>query len=216
MARFTIGVGIAAVGLACLTAPAAAQDRMPQDLKAVWNTLTPAEQAAYEAMGRRSAGSSSRGLSRAPGDTCAAATLEVSALPFVNNNTTVGLADDMVFGAACNGFNESSGVGPDIAYLVRTDVDCDVEVDMDPVANDLALWVVTDCADPVGGCVGGDDSNGSGVAEQVAFSAAAGVDHFIVVDGFAGASDAFALTVTETSQTGCALVPVQLQGFAIE
>jgi hypothetical protein len=193
----------------------AAFAQMPPDLKAIWNTLTPAEQAAYEALMPPSPNASPLGV-RTPGDTCAAATLEISALPFIHNNTTVGLADDFLYGAACGGFNASSGIGPDVAYVVRTDITCDVNVDMDPAANDLALWVVTDCSDPVGGCVGGDDSGGNGTAEQVAFTATAGTDFFIVVDGFGGASDAFVLTVTEVGQTGCSLVPVELQGFSIE
>ena len=153
---------------------------------------------------------------RTPGDTCAAATLEVSALPFNDANTTVGQTDDFTYGSACGGFNASSGVGPDIAYRVQTDVDCDVTVTMDPAANDLAVWVVTDCADPVGACVGGDDSGGSGTPETVSFSATAGTDYFVVVDGFGGASDAFTLNITETTVNGCQLVPVELQGFQVD
>lgn len=209
--RILVG-GLVVVGL--LVAVSASAQQMPRDLKAVWDTLTPAEQAAYEAMGRDMSRGSSTSFT--PGDTCGSATLEVSALPFNDASTTVGQTDDYTWGAACGGFNGSSGVGPDTAYVVRTDVACDVTVTMDPTANDLALWVVTNCADPVGGCVGGDDSGGNGTAEQVSFSATGGTDYFIVVDGFGGASDSFTMNVAETSQTGCALVPVKLQGFTIE
>lgn len=196
--------------------PASAQSAANQDLKAIWNSLTPSEQAAYEQAGREHAAALPAPAVLTPGDTCAAATLEISTLPFNDANTTVGLTDDFTYGMACGGFNASSGVGPDLAYVVQTDVTCDVTVTMDPTTNDLAVWVVTDCADPVGGCVGGDDSGGSGTAEQVSFTATAGVDHFIVVDGFGGASDTFTLNITEDTQTGCALVPVELQQFQVQ
>lgn len=196
--------------------PADAQDAAGEDLKAIWSSLTPEEQAAYEKAGRERAAALPKPAQLVPGDTCAAATLEISALPFNDSNTTVGLTDDMTFGDACGGFNASSGVGPDIAYVVQTDVTCDVTVQMDPAANDLALWVVTDCADPVGGCVAGDDSGGAGTLEEVSFTATGGTDHFIVVDGFDGASDDFTLAITEDTGTGCALVPVELQQFQVQ
>lgn len=152
---------------------------------------------------------------RTPGDTCTAATLEVSGIPFMDSSTTVGETDDYVYGLTCFGFNEMSGIGPDLAYRIRTDLTCDITVEVDPLANDLALFVLTDC-DNAATCVGGDDSNGSGFPEQVSFTATAGTEYFIVVDGFNGASDAFDLTVTEDSSTGCQLVPVELQSFSIE
>lgn len=194
-----------------------AQSAADQDLKAIWSSLTPEEQAAYEKAGRERAAALPKAAPLTPGDTCAAATLEISTLPYNDANTTVGLTDDFTYGAACNGFNASSGIGPDIAYVVQTDVDCDLTVTMDPTANDLALWVVTDCADPVGGCVGGNDAGGSGTAEVVGpFTATAGTDFFIVVDGFGGASDTYTLNVVENTQTGCAFVPVELQQFQVQ
>lgn len=184
----------------------------PVDLKAIWNSLTPEEQAAYTAAARAASPAN-----LTPGDTCGAATLEVSTLPFNDANTTVGQTDDFTYGAACGGFNASSGIGPDIAYLVRTDVTCDVTVTMDPAANDLGVWVTTDCGDIVTGCVGGDDSGGSGTAEVVGpFTATAGTDYFIVVDGFGGASDAFTLNIVENGATGCQLVPVELEHFSVD
>lgn len=199
-----------------LVAPSAFAADAPADLKAIWSSLTAEEQAAYTAAARAKASPAPNVL--APGDTCGSASLEVSTLPFNDADTTVGLVDDMTFGAACGGFNASSGIGPDIAYVVRTDVTCDATVTMDPAANDLALWVVTNCADPVGGCVGGDDSGGSGTAEVVGpFTATAGTDYFVVVDGFGGASDAFTLNIVEDgTTTGCQLVPVELQRFEID
>jgi hypothetical protein len=190
--RAAVVVGLWAAG------PSIAASEQAVDLKAIWSSLTAEEQASYSA---------APGLvARAEGDTCAAATHEVSTLPFNDASTTVGGIDDLTYGTSCGGFNGSSGVGPDLAYVVRTDLTCNVTVTADPAAADLALWVVTNCADPVGGCVGGDDSGGNGTAEQVSFNATAGTDYFIVVDGFGGASDAFTLNITENGSTGCQLV----------
>jgi hypothetical protein len=186
------------------------------DLKKIWNSLTAEEQAAYEKAGRERAAALPRPANRTPGDTCGAATLEISSLPFNDANTTVGLADDVAYGAACGGFNGSSGVGPDLAYVIQTDVTCGLTVTMDPAASDLAVWVVTNCADPVGGCIGGDDSGGNGTAEAVSFTATAGTNYFVVVDGFGGAADAFNLNIVETTTTGCMLTPVELMKFEIE
>lgn len=208
-----LGVAAAFALLPCSTALADPANQV--DLKAIWDSLTPDERESLLKQQQTGQRDQAKAV-RTPGDTCAAATLEVSALPFNDANTTVGQTDDLTYGAACGGFNGSSGVGPDIAYRVRTDVDCGVTVTMDPTANDLAVWVVTDCADPVGACVGGDDSGGNGTAEAVSFSATAGTDYFVVVDGFGGAADTFTLNISETTANGCQLVPVELQGFQVD
>jgi hypothetical protein len=199
--------------LLAIASPSLAADSTAVDLKAIWNSLTPEERAAHEAEGRRLAATVRPTSSLTPGDTCAAATHEVGTLPFNDADTTVGLTDDTTYGAACGGFNGSSGVGPDIAYRIRTDINCGLTVNMDPAAADLALWVVTNCADPVGGCIGGDDSGGNGTLESVSFAATAGTDYFIVVDGFGGASDAFTLNIVETTATGCQLVGPSQPGY---
>jgi|GEM_PF-6139280 len=196
-----IGLILAAFAVA---APVLAQEQSDIDMKAIWNSLSAEEQAAYSQAGRDESS-----VWDAPagtvGDTCAIAFPTSGALPFNDSNTTVGATDDYTYGSACGGFNADSGVGPDVAYLVQTSETCDLEVTMDPVANDLALWVVTDCSDPVAGCVAGDDSGGGGTAEVVGFTATAGTDYYVVVDGFQGASDDFTLAITETTATGCTL-----------
>jgi hypothetical protein len=214
------------VGAICLlgAGTAAAQSAGDVDwdaVKAAWGTLTEAERAAYEEL---IAGMTS-GIVRTPGDTCGAATHEVGTLPYADSDTTVGLADNItISGTPCAGGGSQfagTGTGPDIAYRVRPDVTCSVNVNMDPTdvapnADDLALYVVTDCANPAASCLRVDDAGGAGTAEDTAFSATAGVDHFIIVDGFTGAAGPFNLTITETTSTGCELVPVELQQFRIE
>ena len=67
-----------------------------------------------------------------------------------------------------------------------------------------------------GSCVGVDDAGGPSNPEDVAFTAQAGTTYYIVVDGVAASTDMYTLVVTETSATGCQLVPVELQSFTID
>lgn len=203
---------------------AAAQSAADVDwdaVKAAWSSLTPSERAGYEALMPPRAG----GRNRLAADTCMAATHDISTLPYMTSSTTTGLADDVSLAAAgaCAGGGAQfggTGTGPDIAYRVTPDINCSVNVNMDPTdttgPDDLALYVVTDCSSVAASCLGVDDAGGNGTPEDVAFAATAGVDHFIIVDGFLGAAGPFALTITETTTTGCQLVPVELQNFTIE
>lgn len=192
------------------------------NVKQIWNTLSPGEQAAYLAMGRDRAARAPGGTNLAPGDTCPGASNEIGSLPYGDSDTTVGLVDDYdlaASGTCAGGGSQFSGTGdgPDLVYLVETDVNCSVNVNMDPEAGvDLALYIVTDCASLASTCVGVDDAGGGGTAEDVAFAATAGTDYFIIVDGFNGASGAFDLSINETTATGCQLVPVELTGFSLE
>ncbi len=227
------------------------------NVKAVWDTLTEQERQAY----RRAALEMSRikpgdpTLPLTPGNACGGGTPELGSLPLFTNNTTVGSQDTYQFGIACGcspddpdipdcgaAFAES-GLGPDIAYRVFVDQDCLVEVIMQPVdgspdADDLGLWVMTDCNDPINGCVGSDDTGAIGAQEDVTFRAQRGTEYFIVVDGFLGDAGPFDLRIEEerecsisgisclsdmdcpTGETcegcGAGLVPVQLQHFGVE
>ncbi|MCH9650880.1 MAG: hypothetical protein K0U98_21830 [Deltaproteobacteria bacterium] len=207
------------------SAPAAAQSDVDWDtVKRIWNTLTVEEQEGYNALMEeiRIATTPSRSPLLTPGDTCGAATPEIGTIPYADGSDTTGQADDYNLGAdgTCAGGGSQfggTGTGPDTAYLVRTDLDCDVNVNMAPPAGvDMGLYVVTDCAALAASCEGVDDAGGGGVAEDVGFSATAGTDYFIITDGFNGSSGPFNLTITETTATGCTLVPVELHSFSID
>ncbi|MBK8434169.1 MAG: hypothetical protein IPL28_24050 [Chloroflexi bacterium] len=45
-----------------------------------------------------------------------------------------------------------------------------------------------------------------GIAEQVSIDASAGIEYFIVVDGYSGSNGPFDLSISETTATGCQLV----------
>ncbi len=170
----------------------------------------------------------------APGDTCVAATHEVGPLPYnPPASTTVAAVDDYNLPAdleaptctaptSCTGSGPGSslprgavfagtGTGPDRAYRIRTDQSCDLTITLDPTAaEDLALIVYQgSCSNSLGDCVCVDDSDIGGVAESVVLSAVAGVDYFLVVDGYStgavppGPSGPFTLSI---AGTGCELV----------
>ena len=174
---------------------------------------------------------------RTPGDTCLVATNEVSALPFnPPADTTVGQVDDFKIPAdttnptcsaptTCTGAGPAgslprgaiytgTGVGPDRAYKIRTNVACTLNITMDPTgAEDMALVTYqTQCSNNPADCACVDDTGVGGVAESVSLTTVAGTDYFIVADGYSsggtppGPSGPFTISVTETTATGCALV----------
>ncbi len=170
----------------------------------------------------------------APGDTCVAATHEVGSLPYnLPANTTVAAVDDYDLPAdleaptctastSCTGSGPGpslprggvfagTGTGPDRAYRIRTDQNCDLTITLDPTAaEDLALIVYQgSCSSSLGDCACVDDSDVGGAVESVVLSAVAGVDYFVVVDGYSsgavppGPSGPFTLSI---AGSGCELV----------
>jgi hypothetical protein len=190
------------------------------DVKRIWNTLTPDERAAYRAVlaERDRFGSVAPGALLTPGATCGESTPELEGLPIEELGDTSGQPDSYRYGVLCGaGFNAESGVGPDLAYQVVLDRDCEIDVVLTPdTFVDLALYVMTDCDDVDAGCVAGRDQGSQGGQEQVSFSAVADTPYFIVVDGFLGDSGEFALAVLDSADAGCGLVPVELLGFDVE
>jgi hypothetical protein len=164
-------------------------------------------------------------------DTCAAATLSSDSLaaPLVVNDTTVGQADDLNIDShstepacteapTCTGQGAaatlpggqtfpSTGIGPDRVFRFRVDSACTLSVNMDPAAADLNVTLAAGgCGNTAAECSCTDDTGASGTAEVLTgISAVPGVDYYLIVDGFAGASDAFSLTITRDSGT-CNLV----------
>lgn len=134
--------------------------------------------------------------------------------------TGAGPAGSLPRGAIYTG----TGTAPDRAYAIEASVNCSVNITMDPTgAQDLALIVYqTTCSSALSDCVCVDDTGVGGAAESVTLDMVAGTQYFIVVDGYStggtppGPSGPFTLSVTETTATGCTLVPVELTGFSID
>lgn len=150
---------------------------------------------------------------RLPGETCPQASSEIGALPFGDSRTTTGWQDDYFLGgepALCAGGGTqygSTGLGPDIVFLIGTDVSCELEVAMDPTgSDDLALYVLNpNCSDVAGNCVRVSDGGGSGAKEVVTFVTVAQQPYYVIVDGFHGEHGPFDLVISELSATGCQL-----------
>ena len=223
-----IGLGLTLVALAALCTSAMAQQDPTQvdwnNVKQIWNTLTPEEQRAYEELALRRSRVTAFGkpiLSKTVGENCATATPELG-LPFNAGDDTTGAVDDINLNASgsCAGGGSqfsTTGTGPDLMYSFEVDISCDVDVSMDPTGiEDLALYVITDCGNVATSCLGVDDAGGGGTEENLTFSAAAGTTYYVVIDGFAGDDGPFDLTLNENGATGCTAVPVELQSFSVE
>ena len=167
-------------------------------------------------------------------DVCDASTTRIiGAFPYNDSGTTVGMTDNydlppdttnptctapttgtgggppgsLPRGAIYTG----TGTGPDAAYVVKTDQACTLQITMDPTGSeDLGLIVYEgQCSSSLGDCVVVDDSGVGGVAEVASIDAQAGIDYYIVVDGYStggtppGPSGPYSINVVETTATGC-------------
>ena len=146
---------------------------------------------------------------RAPGDTCAVATNEVSTLPFnPAADTTVGQVDNYDLPAdttnptcaaptTCTGTGTAgslprgaiytgTGTGPDRAYKIRTNVACTLNVTIDPTSTqDLAAIVYqTQCSSNLADCGCVSDAGVGGATETISLTTVAGTDYFVVADGY--------------------------------
>jgi hypothetical protein len=170
-------------------------------------------------------------------DTCDAATYETGTLPFDGgSDTTVGQTDDLdlptdVVEPTCTaptsctgggpaeslprgGVFTGSGTGPDRAYRIRVDQSCSLAITATPEASwDLGVVVFeAGCSSSLADCACIDDDDSVGAAESVTLDAVAGLDYFVVVDGYStgatppGPSGPFNLSIAETTATGCALI----------
>jgi hypothetical protein len=139
------------------------------------------------------------------GETCASAPLFTTS--FTDSDTTTGHSDDLdpatanTCGFVDGGFlvYTESGLGPDVVYRFNSPVS-GVATAVMTAAADLGIYVLTPasaCAKPTTtGCIVLDDTDAGGVPERVTFSVTAGVDYFLVVDGFNGQNGPFTLDLT--------------------
>jgi len=204
--------------------------------KKIADTMTPEQLQAYKERIARNLASRRRALvlprtggPETPADTCPAATPESGTLPYnPPADTTVGATDDYNITGACTASSTpcvgggppggpvrgmtylGTGLGPDRAYHIKTDANCDLTITMTPQTSvDLALMVFQPtCQNAGSGCLCIDDTAIGGGFEEVLLSAVAGTDYFIVVDGYSPeggplAAGPFTLSI---AGNGCSLV----------
>jgi HYDIN/CFA65/VesB-like, Ig-like domain/Fibronectin type III domain len=136
---------------------------------------------ALAAVGLRSHAAARQDVKALAGETCAAATvINPAALPFFDEASTVGAANDIDPGpTAC-----APGPGGDVVYSFTPTATDQYTVGATPLTAsfDLSLYIITDCANPASTCVAASNARPFGKGETVTAQLNAGTRYFIVVD----------------------------------
>jgi len=142
----------------------------------------------------------------AAGDVCGAAfELDSVSLPTTVEGTTVGATDQYGYSAGkCP--PETGGWGsnaPDVAYAFTPEETAEYHLSLTS-EHDANLYIVSDCDNIDGSCLGGDEDIGSGLTEDFAVTLEGGVVYYIIVDGYgAGQAGTYSLTVGEPCSISC-------------
>ncbi|MCK6549686.1 pre-peptidase C-terminal domain-containing protein [Myxococcota bacterium] len=123
-----------------------------------------------------------------PNDVCAGA-IDVTAGGSFSGDTRSATANYSPGSGGCTRFAENSR---DVAYRATLAAGERLQATL-TASWDAALYVVTDCGDPVNTCVAGQDD---GNPEVVDFTSATGGSYFIIVDGYGSAAGTYGLDVT--------------------
>ncbi len=114
-------------------------------------------------------------------DTCLTATvISPASLPFTEDATTIGAANDVDPSAGgC-----TAGPGPDVIYRFTPSVTDTYTIGVTPVSGlfDVSLYVVTDCSSVSTSCVVGANIGTIGKSEVVMPTLISGTAYFIIVD----------------------------------
>lgn len=117
----------------------------------------------------------------AGGESCASATtISPTLLPFTDDSSTVGAANDIDPGpAGC-----ASGLGPEVVYSFTPSATDTYAAGVTPIAPgfDISLYIITNCADPSGSCVAGANARAFAQGESLSATLNAGTTYFIVID----------------------------------
>jgi len=138
------------------------------------------------------------GSQGSPGDTCETSLTYTGAFNVRGDTsaqagTESAVADDYFPAGSCLDEVEDVGEGPDLTYAFAPLLGGVYDFTLEPDDADLALYIVTDCDDVSGTCLGLSDATGPGGSETVRISAEAGTTYYAIVDGVNGSSGAFDL-----------------------
>ena len=132
------------------------------------------------------------------GDTCANP-IVVDAIPYAATGDTTGATPDYGYSAGmCP--PETGGWGataPDLVYELTPEYTNDYAITLTGTAFDSNLYVVSDCGDIDNNCLAGDEDACSNCTEDVTVALTAGETYYVIVDGYAGATNdgPYALTI---------------------
>jgi len=110
-------------------------------------------------------------------------------------------------GTAACGYATSTHAADLVYYFDVANGNGDITLSVLVATYDVALWVVTDCADPDNSVVACSDG---GNPETLALTGLADGRYYVVVDGYGSATGPFELSATGTS------LPVELHRFNVE
>ncbi|HEY2955276.1 MAG TPA: FlgD immunoglobulin-like domain containing protein [Candidatus Eisenbacteria bacterium] len=144
--------------------------------------------------------------SGAPNDQCAGA-IRIPCGPFALSGTTANACPDYTLpGGGCTGFFAD---GRDVVYKVEAFAGDSLYVDYVQATADASIYLVTDCSDPAGTCVAGEDSTLVGGHETLVHKFTAPGTYYLVLDSFgAGTGGPW----TATGVLTC--VPDEVDAFA--
>ncbi len=121
------------------------------------------------------------------------------ALPLPNGDFT--LNTDTSIPGTTNDYDPGSGgctgygaTGADLVWFTHLDVGQTLTALMNADYDD-SIYLITDCADPIGSCVAGDDQYPSG--SSFTYTATAAGTYYLIIDGYSGAGTA---TITGTNE----------------
>jgi len=140
-----------------------------------------------------------------PGNDCSNP-IVVPSTPYTDQGTTVGHTNDYTGGAGCPGLTQIEGeASADVVYEFTPTVTDAYRIEYIPTF-DGALYVVTDCADVNGTCIGGSEAASFNPPwnEVVDATLVAGTTYYIIVDGgFAGQEGPYSLSIGPPCAPDC-------------
>lgn len=224
-------VFFAILGIPVLTAVSALAQPAQLDTsryKMLYPTLSAAERAQYERAlaAELEAATALRPTTvhaPGPGDLCTLPTAAPVSSPWTVSATTVGTTNNYDIATTCGVAQTlfaGTGASLDFTFGVFSDQNCTATASVDPTgANwDVAIYVLRAVASACiqlptladQQCVTMDDDGAANTTESVSWPVIAGVEYYVIIDGFNAAVGTFDLTLT-----GC-IVPVELQSFSVD
>jgi hypothetical protein len=194
----TCGNGVAEVGEQCDQTDLRGMDCAGLNLGYTGGTLGCASDCQYDVSGCTAAATA--------GDDCGSAgVIDPALLPLTLGGDTSQSADDYVGSDQCPGITQNEGNNsPDVAYSFTPTSDGVYTFEYEPT-YDGAIYLVTDCGDVPGTCLGASECCGADDQERVRADLVTGQTYYVVLDGgYNGQGGAYLLHVSGPCTPSCA------------